>query len=218
MQARSKKFKSQTNKHISKKYKLIEREREQDDQEEDLAHPEIVGAQNDYEYNLTYYDDSLSIFRGTIRILAEVKVEPLWWLINGRSPEDEQIGTNVKVKPPWWLINARPPEEQKLDMGTIVGDFNPRKLYNEYERKLVEPIEGYQDLAIDQAQKSKLQFNVRVKQPLVYVDYKNLMKLLENYYEGSYANKEKVSPVVCVNVTDGKVKRINNVDFKIILM
>ena len=68
MQAKSKNIKSRTNKHKSKQDKLIEREQERDDPEDELDHLEIDGAPNDYEDNLTYHEDSLSIFRGTIQL------------------------------------------------------------------------------------------------------------------------------------------------------
>ena len=66
MQASSKKTKPRTNKHKSKQDKL--RDSEEDDQEDDPNHLEIDGAPNDYEDNLTYHEDSLSIFKGTIRV------------------------------------------------------------------------------------------------------------------------------------------------------
>jgi hypothetical protein len=228
MQATSKTSRPRNNEHKPKHDEQMIREQgenySKNGHENESSH---LGTPNDYKDNLTDNEDSLSEIQGTIRIAGaentpgsgcnsyaqaldkrkdHVKVEPSWWLINVRPPEDKKLYINLRVEPPWWLLNVRPPEDQ-------IEDSNPEKLKSEFERKLVESIQGYQDLETDQAHNIELKLNVRVKRPKVFVDYKLVMMLCE-IYEGYYIIKEKVTPVVCVTVIDEEVRRVKAVNLK----
>ena len=55
-------------------------------------------------------------------------------------------------------------------METKVGDLKSEMLNNEYVKRLVETIKGHHEFAIDQADRSKLRINVRVRHPLEFVE------------------------------------------------
>ena len=135
MQASSKKLKPRTNKHKSKQDKL--RDSEQDDQEEDPTRLKIGGAPIDHDDNLTYHEDSLSIFRGRIKVPGaensrgsrpnQETLQLLLWVtidsgtmtqladrkfVEQSSMEADSFlrDKNLKGKPPWWLVRGRPPD------------------------------------------------------------------------------------------------------------
>ena len=123
-------------------------------------------------------------------------------------------------------------------MDTKVGDLKSKMLNNEYVRRLVETIKGHHEFAIDQAERSKLRINVRVRHPLEFVEYEIGLRFLlirrpvheykpadekEAYKismelwercELHYVIKAKVSPVVYVTVIDEDVKRVYTVNMK----
>ena len=174
-----------------------------------------------YHYIDTLKQDDWDLYLPTVQLLYNTTVS----LATGFTPMKLMTGRECRM-----------PSFNHME--TIVGNLKPEMLNNEYVRKLVESIKGYHDFAIDQAEKSKLRFNVRVRQPLEFVEYeigqkfllirrpvrefksadekeayKISMKLLERY-EGPYVIKEKVSPVVYVTVIDGEVKRVHAVNMK----
>jgi exodeoxyribonuclease III len=104
---------------------------------------------------------------------------------------------------------------------------------NEYVLKMIDSMRGYQDFAIAQTEKNKDRFNVRVRQPLEFVEYepdqkflrvrrptssfksadaeekwKISMKLLERY-EGPYKIIRKISPVLYDAEVEGVVTRVH---------
>ena len=111
-------------------------------------------------------------------------------------------------------------------------------VHNEFVRSMVEAMGRYHDHAIQQATRNKSRFNVRVKQPLKFIeyqkgqqfflvrrptydfkstedeeDYKITMKLLERF-EGPYTVLRKVNPVVYEAEIDGKEKRVHAINMK----
>ena len=56
-------------------------------------------------------------------------------------------------------------------METIVGKLEPEMLNNDYVRGLVESIRRYHEDSVEQTEKNKLRFNVRVRRPLEFVEY-----------------------------------------------
>jgi len=174
-----------------------------------------------YHYIDTLKQDDWDLFLPTVQLLYNTTVS----LATGFTPMKLMTGRECRM-----------PSFNHME--TIVGGLKPEMLNNEYVRRLVESIKGYHDFAIDQAEKSKLRFNVRVRQPLEFVEYeigqrfllirrpvhefksadekeayKITMKLMERY-EGPYVIKEKISPVVYVTEIDGEVKRVHAVNMK----
>jgi exodeoxyribonuclease III len=111
-------------------------------------------------------------------------------------------------------------------------------LSNAYVLKMIENMRGYQDFALSQTEKNKGRFNVRVKQPLEFVEYevgqqfmrvrrpisqfksadektawKISAKLLERY-EGPYVIVSKVNPILYEAEIDGKLVRVHAVNMK----
>ena len=109
---------------------------------------------------------------------------------------------------------------------------------NEFVLKMVETMRAYHDFAFKQTLKNKERFNVRVKQPLEFVEYepgqkflrvkrpttsfksidekekwKISMKLLERY-EGPYTVVNKVSPVLYDCDINGKLVRVHAINMK----
>ena len=112
------------------------------------------------------------------------------------------------------------------------------KVNNAYVLKMIETMRGYQDFALSQTDKNKERFNVRVRQPLEFVEYevgqqfmrvrrpiskfksadekeawKITAKLLERF-EGPYRVTAKVNPVLYEAEIDGKTVRVHAVNMK----
>ena len=225
MQANSKKLKPRTNKHKSKQDKL--RDSEQDDQEEDPTRLKIGGAPKDYDDNLTYHEDSLSIFRGTSkvpgtensrgtstnqetqRLLLWVTVDygAMTQLADMKFAEQSSIETepflrdkNLKGKPPWWLVRGRPPDVDQYDL-----EFKNKLRLNVRVRQLLEVVECEIGQRFSLIRKSVCEFESTNKKET----YRIPMRLLEKCEE-PYVIKDKVSPVVCVTNIDGEVEHIVN--------
>jgi len=123
-------------------------------------------------------------------------------------------------------------------MEKTVGELQPEMLNNEYVRGLVESMKNYHEHTIDQTEKNKLRFNVRVKQPLKFVEYeigqkfmmvrrpvsafksiddeeayKISMKLVERY-EGPYIITKKISPILYEANIEGSIKRVHAIHMK----
>jgi hypothetical protein len=49
---------------------------------------------------------------------------------------------------------------------------------NAYVLKMIETMRGYQDFALNQTEKNKGRFNVRVRQPLEFVEYKEVQQFI----------------------------------------
>jgi hypothetical protein len=106
-------------------------------------------------------------------------------------------------------------------------------LSNELVLKMVETMRGYHDFALKQTEKNKGRFNVRVRQPLEFVEYqpgqkflrvrrpistfksadeeeawKISMKLLERF-EGPYEIIRKINPVLYDAQINGKEVRVH---------
>ena len=111
-------------------------------------------------------------------------------------------------------------------------------LNNDYVRGLVESIRRYHEDSVEQTEKNKLRFNVRVRQPLEFVEYevgqkfmlmkrpvsefkstdeeqayKISMKLLERY-EGPYVVVRKVNPILYDANIEGVIKRVHAIHMK----
>ena len=109
---------------------------------------------------------------------------------------------------------------------------------NAYVLKMIETMRGYHDFALGQTEKNKRRFNVRVKQPLEFVEYevgqqfmrvrrpissfksadekeawKITAKLLERF-EGPYRITAKFNPVLYEAEIDGKKVRVHAVNMK----
>jgi hypothetical protein len=123
-------------------------------------------------------------------------------------------------------------------MEETINKLQPEMINNEYVRGLVETIRNYQESASDQTEKNKLKFNVRVKQPLEFVEYevgqkfmmvrrpitefksadeeesyKISMKLTERF-EGPYVITRKISPILYEANIEGKIKRVTAIHMK----
>ena len=109
---------------------------------------------------------------------------------------------------------------------------------NAYVLKMIETMRGYQDFALDKTERNKSRFNVRVRQPLEFVEYvvgqefmrvrrpitsfksaeekdawKISAKLLERW-EGPYRVTGVVNPVLYEALIDGKTVRVHAVNMK----
>lgn len=140
---------------------------------------------------------------------------------------------------PYMLMHGR---ECKMPsfahMKSEAGDLKPTVLNNEYVRGMVTAITDYNRHAVEQTEKNKLRFNLRVKQPLEFVEYKVgqqfmltrrpisefnspdeeeswkiSMKLLERY-EGPYTIIRMINPVLYDADVNGKVVRVHAVNMK----
>jgi hypothetical protein len=123
-------------------------------------------------------------------------------------------------------------------MEKIVGSLQPEMLNNEYVRGLVNSMRDYHECTLDQTEKNKLRFNVRVKQPLEFIEYevgqkfmlvrrpisefksiddeqayKISMKLVERY-EGPYVITKKICPVLYEANVEGVLKRVHAIHMK----
>ena len=140
---------------------------------------------------------------------------------------------------PMLLLTGREARMPSLDHLAIEHSGLSRDvLNNAYVLKMIETMRGYQDFALGQTEKNKRRFNVRVKQPLEFVEYevgqqfmrvrrplssfksadekeawKITAKLLERY-EGPYRITGKVNPVLYEAEIDGKVVRVHAVNMK----
>ena len=54
---------------------------------------------------------------------------------------------------------------------SVVKNLQNEMINNEYDRELVNSMRDYHEHVIDQTEKNKLRFNVRVKQPLEFIEY-----------------------------------------------
>jgi len=140
---------------------------------------------------------------------------------------------------PMLLMTGREGRMPSLNhMETIVGKLEPEMLNNDYVRGLVESIRRYHEDSVEQTEKNKLRFNVRVRQPLEFVEYevgqkfmlvkrpvsefkstdeeqayKISMKLLERY-EGPYVIVKKVNPILYDANIEGVIKRVHAIHMK----
>jgi hypothetical protein len=140
---------------------------------------------------------------------------------------------------PMLLMTGRECNMPSLNhMEETIRNLQPEMINNEYVRGLVETIRNYQESASDQTEKNKLRFNVRVKQPLEFVEYevgqkfmmvrrpitefksadeeesyKISMKLTERY-EGPYVITQKISPILYEANIEGKIKRVTAIHMK----
>ena len=140
---------------------------------------------------------------------------------------------------PMLLLTGREARMPALDHLAREHDGLSRDvLNNAYVLKKIETMRGYHDFALGQTEKNKRRFNVRVKQPLEFVEYeigqqfmrvrrplssfksadekeawKITAKLLERY-EGPYRVTGKVNPVLYEAEIDGKTVRVHAVNMK----
>jgi exodeoxyribonuclease III len=109
---------------------------------------------------------------------------------------------------------------------------------NAHILKMIETMRGYQDFALSQTEKNKARLNVRVRQPLEFVEYREgqqfmrvrrpiskfksadekdawriSAKLLERY-EGPYRIVRVINPVLYEAEIDGKLVRVHAVNMK----
>lgn len=140
---------------------------------------------------------------------------------------------------PMLLLNGR--ESRMPSLNHLAKESERMKedvVNNAYVLKMIESMRGYQDFALRQTDKNKERFNVRVKQPLEFVEYevgqlfmrvrrplsrfksvdeevewKISAKLLERY-EGPYRVTAKINPVLYEAEIDGKKVRVHAVNMK----
>jgi hypothetical protein len=123
-------------------------------------------------------------------------------------------------------------------MESVAGSLQPEMLNNEYVRGLINAMRDYHECTLNQTEKNKLRFNVRVKQPLEFVEYevgqkfmlvrrpisefksvddeqayKISMKLVERY-EGPYTITKKVNPILYETNIEGELKRVHAIHMK----
>lgn len=140
---------------------------------------------------------------------------------------------------PMLLLNGR--ESRMPSLNHLAKESERMKedvVNNAYVLKMIESMRGFQDFALRQTDKNKERFNVRVKQPLEFVEYevgqlfmrvrrplsrfksvdeevewKISAKLLERY-EGPYRVTAKINPVLYEAEIDGKKVRVHAVNMK----
>jgi exodeoxyribonuclease III len=140
---------------------------------------------------------------------------------------------------PMLLLNGR--ESRMPSMNHLASEDEALRkdvVNNAYVLKMIESMRGYQDFALSQTDKNKERFNVRVRQPLEFVEYevgqqfmrvrrplskfksadeekawKISSKLLERY-EGPYRITARINPVLYEAEIDGKVVRVHAVNMK----
>lgn len=140
---------------------------------------------------------------------------------------------------PYMLMHGRECKMPSFShMKSEAGDLKPTVLNNEYVRGMVAAISDYNRHAVEQTEKNKERFNLRVKQPLVFEEYKPgqqfmlvrrpisefnspdaeeawkiSMKLLERY-EGPYTIIRMINPVLYDADINGKETRVHAVNMK----
>jgi hypothetical protein len=141
---------------------------------------------------------------------------------------------------PMLLLTGREARMPSLDhLASEQSDLRKDVVNNAYVLKMIETMRGYQDFALGQTEKNKMRFNVRVKQPLEFVEYevgqlfmrvrrpyssfksadekeawKITAKLLERY-EGPFRITRKVNPVLYEAEINGvKDVRVHAVNMK----
>ena len=141
---------------------------------------------------------------------------------------------------PYMLMHGRECKMPSFDMmKKVEGDLaTSATLSNEYVRGMVAAISDYNRYAVEQTEKNKQRFNLRVKQPLEFVEYqpgqqfmlvrrpisefnspdaeeawKISMKLLERF-EGPYTVIRMINPVLYDADVNGKTVRVHAVNMK----
>jgi hypothetical protein len=140
---------------------------------------------------------------------------------------------------PMLLMTGREARMPSMDhLASEDKELQKDVLTNAYVLKMIETMRGYQDFALSQTEKNKGRFNVKVKQPLEFVEYevgqqfmrvrrptsrfksadeevawKISAKLLERY-EGPYVIASKVNPILYEAEIDGKLVRVHAVNMK----
>ena len=140
---------------------------------------------------------------------------------------------------PMLLMTGREARMPSLNhLASEERDLKKDVVNNAYVLKMIETMRGYQDFALSQTEKNKGRFNVRVKQPLEFVEYeegqlfmrvrrpiskfksvdekeawKISAKLLERY-EGPYRIVRRITPVLYEADIDGKVVTVHAVNMK----
>ena len=141
---------------------------------------------------------------------------------------------------PYLLMHGREARMPSFShMEGAVRDMDPKdELSNELVRKMVETMRCYHDHAMTQTSKNKGRFNVRVRKPLEFVEYKPgdrffrvrrpvsrfksvdeekawkiSMKLMERF-EGPYVIIRKINPVLYDAEVDGKEVRVHASNMK----
>jgi len=140
---------------------------------------------------------------------------------------------------PMLLLNGR--ESRMPSFNHMAKECEPLRgdvASNAYVLKMVETMRGYQDFALSQTDKNKEKFNVRVKQPLEFVEYeigqqfmrarrpissfksseekeawKISAKLLERW-EGPHIITKRINPVLYEAEINGELARVHAVNMK----
>jgi hypothetical protein len=140
---------------------------------------------------------------------------------------------------PMLLMTGREARMPSLNhMATEEESLHKDVVNNAYVLKMIETMRGYQDFALRQTEKNKGRFNVKVRQPLEFVEYqvgqqfmrcrrpiskfksadekeawKISAKLLERY-EGPYRITKRINPVLYEAEIDGETERVHAVNMK----
>ena len=140
---------------------------------------------------------------------------------------------------PMLLMTGREARMPSLNhMATEESSLRKDVVNNAYVLKMIETMRGYQDFALSQTEKNKGRFNVKVRQPLEFVEYqvgqqfmrvrrpiskfksadekeawKISAKLLERY-EGPYRITKRINPVLYEAEIDGAPERVHAVNMK----
>ena len=140
---------------------------------------------------------------------------------------------------PMLLMTGREARMPSLNhMATEESTLRKDVVNNAYILKMIETMRGYQDFALNQTEKNKGRFNVKVRQPLEFVEYqvgqqfmrvrrpisrfksadekeawKISAKLLERY-EGPYRITKRINPVLYEAEIDGAPERVHAVNMK----
>jgi hypothetical protein len=169
----------------------------------------------------TLKQDDWDVYLPTVQLMYNTTVS----LATGYSPMLLMTGREARMP----SLNHLDAEDRELRKDVV---------NNAYVLKMIETMRGYQDFALSQTEKNKGRFNVRVKQPLEFVEYKEgqqfmrvrrpiskfksagekeawkiTAKLMERY-EGPYRIVRVVNPVLYEAEIDGKLVRVHAVNMK----
>ena len=169
----------------------------------------------------TLKQDDWDVYLPTVQLMYNTTVS----LATGYTPMLLMTGREARMP----SLNHLATEDRELRKDVV---------NNTYVLKMIETMRGYQDFALSQTEKNKGRFNVRVKQPLEFVEYKEgqqfmrvrrpiskfksadekdawkiSAKLMERY-EGPYRIVRVVNPVLYEAEIDGKLVRVHAVNMK----
>ena len=165
--------------------------------------------------------DDWDVYLPTVQLMYNTTVS----LATGYTPMLLMTGREARMP----SLNHMASEDKELRKDVVK---------NAYVLKMIESMRGYQDFALSQTEKNKGRFNIRVRQPLEFVEYqvgqqfmrarrpiskfksvdeeeawKISAKLLERW-EGPYRITKRINPVLYEAEIDGETVRVHAVNMK----